>query len=378
MPTPVLSLFRCIDRGVTAQVQKAIAQGANLTRVNAQGDTPLMHAVRLKRVGAAAALLEAGADLNERIRLSGLMRAILPSRIKFETPLSIAIVNADLPMIELLLSKGASLSTPECEGAIGYLLFFGSKPGRRAVMFLLDHGLDPKMRISGAPLYRKVEKYEELRNKLESLGEKMRPLPKRPPRKLPPPNPKSRNASDFISFVHDWGRPEWIVLAVEAPLHPVSEQYASNHKAPAPLKSVPIRSARKHDDAMTGLVPIVRVKGYPWSVTLHALCVPLGSSDFQKAEQSCRKLSLQLKTRSAFFYGVETSYAMGYMVYRNGNKELAYAWDSQNSSADTEFEDLGIYLPCCFPRQERGQTLLCVTDSNRVEIEAADVIRIER
>ncbi len=187
---------------------------------------------------------------------------------------------------------------------------------------------------------------------------------------------KPAAASHLLSFIHEWGHPEWIVIAVEAPVDQVSSHYSTIRSARKRLTEVPIHARRKRDDEIAPLVAIVQPKGSAWSVILRILCMPIGMPDVTDAEQVCQKTSAKLKTRALAFIGEDTSFAMGYILYQKGKKVGSKDWESQRNSADKAFADLGIYLPACYPRQEGKKIWVCTDESSRDLIERADVVDI--
>ena len=181
-------------------------------------------------------------------------------------------------------------------------------------------------------------------------------------------------ASDLLSFIEDWGHPEWVVLAAEAPIDQVSTLYATVCSARERLTEVPVRAPRKKDNEIAPLIALVQPKECTWTVILRILCLPIGMPDITNAEKVCQTMSAKLKTRTLAFFGEDTSFAMSYMLYQNGKKVGSKDWESQRDSADAEFAALGIYLPACYPRREGKTTWVCARESSLDRIQRADVV----
>jgi hypothetical protein len=162
--------------------------------------------------------------------------------------------------------------------------------------------------------------------------------------------------SDFLAFIGDWGHPEWIVLAAEAPLDQVSGLLAAAHSAKRVQHEVSIRAAGKQDNEIAHLVAVVQCAKALWSVALVSLCLPIGEEDFKSAQDDARMLSAKLKTRALAFIGEDTSGAMGYHLYRNGREIEHKEWEqSKRRAADRAFGEIGLYLPACYPCTGRGE-----------------------
>jgi len=65
-------------------------------------------------------------------------------------------------------------------------------------------------------------------------------------------------ASDLLAFIDDWGHPEWVVVAAEAPVNQVSRLLAPAHRSKQVLHHVPIRPARKQDKEIAPFVTVAQ------------------------------------------------------------------------------------------------------------------------
>jgi hypothetical protein len=183
-------------------------------------------------------------------------------------------------------------------------------------------------------------------------------------------------ASDLLAFIEDWGHPEWVVLAAEAPIEQVSKLLASAHSAKQVLRRVPLRAARKQDNEIAPFVAVVQCASAPWSVVLISLCLPMDSPDVQAAQDDARMLSSKLKTRALTFIGEDASGTMGCHLYRNGKDIERKEWNqSKVRAADKAFTGLGVYLPACYPCAGRGDAWLAINSSSMSRIERADLIK---
>lgn len=183
-------------------------------------------------------------------------------------------------------------------------------------------------------------------------------------------------AEDFISFIHDWGHPEWVLLAVEAPVEETSRNFSLLYSAKERMYTVPIRGFQKGDDLIAPVVAVVQPKGSPWSVVFRTLCLPIGLEDIKRAEKDAHTLSAKLKTRALAFVGENTSFAMSYSLFSKGKMVERKAWDSQQDSADAAFAKLKLYLPACYPNRRGNSTGVIELKSSEGQIQRADILDI--
>ena len=139
---PQLTPFETCAVGTPAQVAAEIAKNKELVRSRAaNGWTPLHYAAFADNVPAAAALIEAGAEVDAR------------AKNKFEnTPLQVSLLTSSREVARLLISKGARVNATQAEG-ITALHEAASSGDVEIVRMLLDAGADPLARSSfGTPL----------------------------------------------------------------------------------------------------------------------------------------------------------------------------------------------------------------------------------
>ena len=185
---------------------------------------------------------------------------------------------------------------------------------------------------------------------------------------------RSLGASDFLSFVHDWGHPEWLIVAVEAPLEAVAAACVASAPATRRWENVPIRSQRGNDDEFQDLIAVVQPKECRWTIVLRLLCLPLTEEDIAEGLEEARKLSSTLRTRALAFFGEDTSYAMEFQLYAKGKPGGKQSWESQEDPEDSAFAKLGLYLPACYPWRDGAAVGLVVDAASEGRIKRADLL----
>ena len=380
MKKPSNQLFDAIDRGGRNRIRELVESGQGLEQANADGDTPLLHAIRKGRHAAIKILLESGADPNHLVPLRGIARHDRGKQIKWDSPLALAIFQFDAISIELLLQHGADLKEQGCGAAACYILFFGHRTAEQIVIRLLDAGLDPKSTWKGERLYRIAERHPNVLLKLKALGESMKPRKEAVVRKPKPTkseeNQQTYGVSDFIRFIDDWGHPTWAVLGVEAPIDQAFEAYTQIAPILQSWTGVPVRAAcNEEDDCMPDLVTLVQPTGSQWTVIYRVLCLPW--SDFDGLAGDARALSKRCGSRAVAFFGHDTSGAMGCEIFRKGRKAGSYDWESRDDPSEGEFTKLGLYVPPCHPRQKGDEVWVATRGMSPHRIERAHIVEIE-
>jgi len=185
---------------------------------------------------------------------------------------------------------------------------------------------------------------------------------------------KPFGVSNFIDFIDDWGQSTWAVIAVESPVESAVGAYSTvcTHRKLWP--NVPVRPARKKDDEMAALVPVVQPKNSKWSLIYRILCLPW--EDYEGLMSDAQSISAENKTRALAFMGHDSSGGMSIFLYKNGKKIGQHDWESRFDPSDKQFAELKLYVPACYPRKEGKETWLVVTESSLDRIDRADIVEI--
>lgn len=126
--------IRAVDEKDTATLKQLVREGEDLNRLDADGRTPLMHAVMGDRADAALVqfLLDLGADANVRDRLLGW------------TALHYAVRDHKAEIVEALLRGGANADEADVFGDTPlWRCVTGTPPSVRIMRLLVDWGADP-------------------------------------------------------------------------------------------------------------------------------------------------------------------------------------------------------------------------------------------
>lgn len=178
---------------------------------------------------------------------------------------------------------------------------------------------------------------------------------------------KPNAVTDFISFIQDWGHPEWIVLAAEAPVEKVARHYAAENSAKHHWPAIPIQPLTRKDDEIAPLTAVVQPSDCTWSIIYRYLCLPIESDDVEAAQKDAQLLSAKLKCRTLAFYGEETSMAMSCHLYQKGKQTGSKDWESQFDKADKAFANLDLWLPVCFPRRSGKNLWLAAREPSQIQ-----------
>ncbi len=184
-----------------------------------------------------------------------------------------------------------------------------------------------------------------------------------------------RSGSSFISFIHEWGHPEWVVLAAEAPLDSLAKELGAITPARQRWKNVPVRAATPRDNEIAPWLALVQLTDSPWTVALRLLCLPLDERDITTAEKEALKLSAKLRTRTVVFVGEDTSGGMYCSLYERGRCVSMQDWETQGEAIDSVFARLGLLVPACYPVVgANGAELVLASQAASLRIERADVL----
>jgi hypothetical protein len=367
-------------QGDRQKVESLLASGPDLEARDAAGWTALLRAIDKERHLIIELLLKAGANPNAGRPLTRAERIWRSKTDKLETPLSLAARLGDLRALNLLLSAGAHIEDSGCESVACLNTIQGGQKRLAAVKWLLDSGLNPRASCKGTPLSRDAKTYYRrgILEKLAALGvvpPRDRPRPARALAEREESETAERGATDFISFIDEWGLPTWAVIAAKSPVDQTVAAYSTvaTHKRVWP--SVPIRPARKKDKEMANLVPVIQPKDCRWSLIYLILCCPF--EGFEELMDEAQRMSATLKGRALAFFGHDTSGAMSYVLYTRGRESGRYHWEDQSDPSDEQFAKLQLYLPACYPRKEGKDVWLAAQESAVDRIERADIVEIK-
>ena len=177
----VTPIMLASTNGSAGAITRLVKAGAKVNRPLPTGETPLMTAARVGRLDAVRALVDAGADVNAAERLKGqtaLMWAIAESHDDVAeylldrranpttksssgfSPLLFAARMGDLPMIKLLLAKGADINEEAGDGSTP-LLITTIRGHADVALYMLEHGALANPDKTGfTPLHWAVGKWE--------------------------------------------------------------------------------------------------------------------------------------------------------------------------------------------------------------------------
>src|SRR5688572_20312190 len=137
---------------------------------------------------------------------------------------------------------------------------------------------------------------------------------------------KTPGIRDFLDFMSQ-GQPEWGILAVKThdprALHEIGE-------AVGRTKRTDKVALAEHEDLMlaieecdpemfdraVAMVPVLRITGSDWLVVFHSI-----GSYPPELDGFAQSLSAKLHTKCIAFSGEDTSSAMGYSIYQDGDKK---------------------------------------------------------
>ncbi len=129
------ALHQAVRRGDVAEVERLLAQGADVNAKGEYGSTPLHVAAEKGDVKIAEMLLAKGATLDDRVDYAG-------------TPLRIAAVYGNVEVMRLLIAKGADVEAREPLGGSTPLHDAALQGQLEAATLLVETGADPNAKDS--------------------------------------------------------------------------------------------------------------------------------------------------------------------------------------------------------------------------------------
>lgn len=191
------------------------------------------------------------------------------------------------------------------------------------------------------------------------------------------------------------GQPEWSLLAIKAPIDEVTDEFAELHSSETVLRDAPRKPTTEKFDDVADQIAIVQVKDNPWTIIFRSLLF-VDEQNIESANEEAKELSARLNTKAITFVGEDTSGSQTYKLFEKGKLLEEAEWEVGgelytfksklrkkpaieavgDEFAESFFSEQGVYLPCCYPKSEDGQSWLAV-EKNSVEwIERADLIEL--
>lgn len=191
------------------------------------------------------------------------------------------------------------------------------------------------------------------------------------------------------------GQPEWSLLAIKAPIDEVSDEFADLHGAETVLKDAPRKPTTEKFDEVANQVAIVQVKESAWTIVFRSLLY-VDEETIESANEEAKELSARLNTKAITFVGEDTSGSQAYKLFEKGKLLEEADWEVGGEMynfksklrkkpaieavgdefADGFFTEQKIYLPCCYPKSEDGQSWLAVEKNSLETIERVDLIEL--
>jgi ankyrin repeat protein len=206
--------------------------------------------------------------------------------------------------------------------------------------------------------------------------------------------PPPLGVKHFLKLVDD-GEREWSLIAVQAPREQVTDALSRRYKTAKVLRGVELKKPRKND-ALARRLAIIRVKDNPWTIVLRSLYYVDGG-DVGAVAEDAKILSQQLKTSALSFVAEDTSGAVQFDLFENGEPVERVQWSEGGSFsvfestrrkqpklaevdgrfADKTVRDLGIYLPACYPRANQRTAWVCVEKVSAEHVDSADLMELK-
>ena len=198
--------------------------------------------------------------------------------------------------------------------------------------------------------------------------------------------------TEFLKFMHD-GQPEWSLLAVKAPIDEVTDELADLLGAETVLRDAPRKPTTEKYDEVAGQIAVVHVKDNSWTIVFRSLLY-VDEENIESVNEEAKELSARLNTRAITFVGDDTSGSQAYKLFEKGKLLEEAEWEVGgelytfksklrkkpaiatvgDEFADGFFSEQEIYLPCCYPKYDDGQSWLAVEKISLDAIERADLI----
>ena len=126
------ALYRFVNRAYVIPVKMLLEKGADPNLVAKDGETALTNALRLELVTIPTLLIDAGSKVNVRTKMGG---TIAPK----STPLIIAALTGNLPLVKLLVEKGSKINAKDKFRRTAYI-WAKYRKHNEVAKFLLKNG----------------------------------------------------------------------------------------------------------------------------------------------------------------------------------------------------------------------------------------------
>ncbi|MEM8718949.1 MAG: hypothetical protein AAGE84_06525 [Cyanobacteria bacterium P01_G01_bin.39] len=250
--------------------------------------------------------------------------------------------------------------------------------------------------------------------------------------------PTKLGAIDFISMIYE-GHPEYSLIAVKASLDETIQEFINTSQSRKTRQRFDYRSMKTNDvpvaslkiqrkgssfirdmdeeDRLANIIPFVKIQGSEWTVILRSIFY--ASDELWDIPEETKALSEKLDTKVIYLEEEDTSGAIGYELFEKGNSLERFEeacdddfyfesqlrdkpdikfndWDEEDDDeeydpdaeydcsqeprvqfVDAFFQDLGIYLPACYPVEDEGKLGLAVDESSQGIIAEVSFLEIE-
>jgi uncharacterized protein (TIGR02996 family) len=211
----------------------------------------------------------------------------------------------------------------------------------------------------------------------------------------------TRGVRGGVADFYEWMRQchwEWVSLAVLAPIDQVCRALVECRAGTDPddyadqgrwRRNVRVRGLQD-DDLTAGLVPVVQLKGHPWTVAFYEV-FNLTMRSYRSAQADARALSDRLATLAVEFSSEDTASATGYLFFECG---LPIEWNEWSGFRDSfasrkrtppwtafpqdypeeVFAECGLYVPAIYSARDPGGPCVALGVGSPESVARADLI----
>jgi hypothetical protein len=184
-------------------------------------------------------------------------------------------------------------------------------------------------------------------------------------------------------------------LAVKAPIDEVTDEFAELHGSETVVRDIPRKATTEKFDDVADQIAIVQLKHNPWTIVFRSLLY-VNEEHIEGANEEAKELSARLNTRAIVFVGEDSSGSQAYKLFEKGKLLEEAEWEVGgelytfksklrkkpaieavgDEFAESFFTEQEIYLPCCYPKNDDGQSWLAVEKNSLGLIERADLVEL--